>query len=255
MLRAIFVNPFFNLLLLIYAVLPGHDFGLAVIILTIIIRIILWPLVKKQLHHQKAMRDLAPEIAKVKKKAGGDRAKESAMMLELFKSKEINPFSSIGLALLQFPILIALFFVLREIVDPARIGAIAYPFVSNLDFVKNIMANPEAFDPTLFGLVHMAEPNLIIALAAGVAQFFQARQLTPRNQTGADPTANLGRTMNMVFPVITAAIAAQLPSALALYWAASSGIAILQQQAVLSEDVAWMRRITTRARKKNGKSK
>src|SRR5688572_6622282 len=116
MLKTILVNPLFNALLLLYALLPGHDFGIAIVILTILIRLLLWPLVKKQLQHQKVMKELQPEIAKLKKRAGGDRQKESQLMVELFKEKEVNPFASLGLAILQFPILIALFFVLRDIV-------------------------------------------------------------------------------------------------------------------------------------------
>ena len=166
MLRTILLNPLFNALLLIYALLPGHDFGLAIIVLTIIIRILLWPLVKKQLHHHKAMKDLQPEIAKVKAKARGNRQKESMLMMELFKAKDINPFGALGLALLQFPILIALFFVLRDIVDPAKIGELAYPFIANLDTVKNVLANPSQFDPSFLGIIHMAEPNLPLALIA-----------------------------------------------------------------------------------------
>ena len=244
MLRAILVNPLFNALLLIYAVLPGHDFGLAVIILTILIRLLLWPLVRRQLHHQKAMRDLAPEIAKIKAKTKGDRQKESQMMVELFKTKEINPFSSLGLALLQYPILIALFFVLQQIVDPGGIAAITYDFVAQLGVVKDIIANPGSFDPTFLGLVHMARPNLVLALFAGLAQYAQAKQLMPKDTSKASPTAALGFNMTLIFPVLTVVIAAQLPSALALYWAASSAVAVIQQQMVLSEEVGLMRKLT-----------
>lgn len=243
MLRTILVNPLFNALLLLYAVLPGHDFGLAIIILTVLIRLLLWPLVKKQLHHQKAMKDLQPEIAKIKSKAKGDRQKESQMMVELFKEKEINPFASLGLAVLQFPILIALFFVLRDIVQGNTIAEVAYNFVAGFGPVKDIIADPNGFDPIFLGLVHMAKPNIVLALLAGLAQYFQAKQITPRNTEKTGFGANLGFNMTLIFPILTVAIAARLPSALALYWFASSVVAVIQQQIVLSEEVSFFQNL------------
>jgi len=248
MLRTILLNPIFNLLLLIYALLPGHDFGIAVIILTIIIRILLWPLVKKQLLHQKAMRDIQPEITKIKQKTKGDKAKESKMMMELFKEKEINPFGSLGLALLQFPILIALFFVLRDIIDPSQINEAVYGFVSSFDAVKDIISNPSSFHPSLFGVIDMAKPSVLLAVLAGLAQFFQARQLTPKDISKSDPSARLGFQMMLIFPVLTVIIGLQLPSALALYWLTSSLVALVQQHMVLAEDVNFMQRLLNRGK-------
>src|SRR4051812_529831 len=102
-------QPIFNLLVLIYAILPGHNFGLAIIIFTIIVRLLLWPLVKKQLHQTKMMRKLQPELKRIKKEAKGNRQKESMMTMELYKERGINPFGSIGVMLVQLPILIALY--------------------------------------------------------------------------------------------------------------------------------------------------
>src|SRR6185437_10265103 len=99
------VQPIFNLLVLIYAILPGHNFGLAIIIFTIIVRLLLWPLVKKQLHQAKAMRKLQPELKRLKKEAKGDKQKESMMLMELYKERGINPFGSIGVLIIQLPIL------------------------------------------------------------------------------------------------------------------------------------------------------
>jgi YidC/Oxa1 family membrane protein insertase len=240
MLKAILVNPLINALLLIYALLPGHDFGVAVILLTVLIRILLWPLVRKQLYHQKAMKELQPEIAKIKKKAGGDRTKESQMMVELFKEKEINPFGSLGLALLQFPVLIALYFVLRHVLDPQSISNSVYPFVANLAPVKAILSDPSSFHPTLFGVVDMAKPSIVLAILAGAAQFIQTRQLAPTNPSGGGTAAALTANMTLLFPLLTVIIAIKFPAALALYWFVSSVIAIIQQHIVLAEDVSFM---------------
>src|SRR3954468_3612325 len=98
MFTALIVKPLFNLLVFIYALLPGHNFGLALVIFTIIIRLLLWPLVKKQLHQAKAMRALQPELKKIKQATKGDRSRESQMLMELYKERGINPFAT-------FPIL------------------------------------------------------------------------------------------------------------------------------------------------------
>lgn len=232
-----------NLLLLIFAFLPGNDFGLAVIVLTIVIRIALWPLVKKQLYHQKAMKDLQPEIKKIKDKTKGDRTKESQLMVELFKEKEINPFASLGLVLLQFPILIALFFVLQRVLDPMQVSELSYGFIHSLGPVQDIINNPGQFHPTLLGLIDMSQPSLLLAGIAGLAQFWQAKQLTPQDTTKTDKSKRFGFNIQLIFPVVTVAIAARFPAALALYWAATSLVAVIQQAIVLHEDVEWMQKL------------
>src|SRR5690349_20320686 len=111
----ILVQPIFNILVVIYGLVPGQDFGVALILFTIIVRLLMWPLVKKQLRQTKVMRELQPELAKIKARAKGNRQLESQLMLELYKEKGVNPFSSIGTLLLQLPIFIALFAVVRLI--------------------------------------------------------------------------------------------------------------------------------------------
>src|SRR5882762_3909275 len=104
--EVVIVKPIFNLLVLIYAILPGHNFGLAIILFTIIVRLLMWPLVKKQLHQAKAMRQLQPELKRIKKAAAGNKQQESMMLMELYRERGIKPFASIGLVILQLPIFI-----------------------------------------------------------------------------------------------------------------------------------------------------
>src|SRR3982751_1539315 len=124
----VIINPIFNFLVFIYAILPGHNFGLAIIIFTIIVRLLMWPLVKKQLNHAKAMRELQPELKKIKQAAKGDRQKESAMTMELYKEREINPFASLGIVIVQLPILLGLYASLNKIIhNPHEIITFSYP--------------------------------------------------------------------------------------------------------------------------------
>jgi YidC/Oxa1 family membrane protein insertase len=122
MFTTLIVQPIFNLLVFITAILPGHNFGMAIIVFTLIIRLLMWPLVKKQLHHAKAMRDLAPELKKIKAATKGNRQEESRLTMELYKEKEINPFATIGVLLVQLPILFGLYASIRKLInDPHQI--------------------------------------------------------------------------------------------------------------------------------------
>src|SRR5688572_23809233 len=130
MFETLLVRPVFNLLEFIYAIIPGHDLGIAIILFTILVRLAMWPLVHKQLHHTKAMRKLQPELKKVKKAAAGDRQKEARLQMELYKEKGIKPFASIGTLIIQIPIFIALYqAVLKMINDPNTLINFSYDWV------------------------------------------------------------------------------------------------------------------------------
>jgi YidC/Oxa1 family membrane protein insertase len=153
MFTTIIVQPIFNLLVLIYALLPGHNFGLAIIIFTVVVRLLLWPLVRKQLHQAKLMRKLQPDLKRIKKAAKGDKQKEGTMMMELYKERGINPFGSIGMLILQIPILIGLYSGLRRVVDnPHALVSFSYPALQHLSWMEKLSHNIHLFDGTLFGV-------------------------------------------------------------------------------------------------------
>jgi YidC/Oxa1 family membrane protein insertase len=234
MFNTLLVHPLFNLLVAIYAFV--HDFGLAIIVLTIIIRLFIWPLVTRQLHSQRALQELAPELAKIREEAKGDRQLEGRLTMELYKEREINPFASFLPLLIQLPIFFALFLVLSDIVKPGEIARISYPFVSSLDSIAAIIKGKAEFHPSLFGVIDLTKPSLAIAVLAGAAQFIQTKQLTP-NHFQSDSQAQIMKTMMYAFPALTVFIGLTLPSALSLYWSTSSLVAILQQYLVLQRDV------------------
>src|SRR6478672_12898291 len=97
----------------LYAVVPGRDFGIAIILFTVIVRFALYPLTRSMLHQTKAMRKLQPELAKIKKQTKGNRQAESLAMMELYKKHGVSPFRSIGILLIQLPIFIALYQVIQ----------------------------------------------------------------------------------------------------------------------------------------------
>jgi YidC/Oxa1 family membrane protein insertase len=239
MFTTIFVQPLFNVLFALYGLLPGHDFGVAVIGVTILVRLILWPLVTRQLHSQKAMQALAPEVAKVREKAGGDRQKETQLLMELYKDKGTSPFAPILPLLIQLPIFFALYIVFRDAVHPDKIAGLTYGFVSHIPAVANVIAHNSSFSPTLLGLVNLTKPSLVLAITAGLAQWYQAKMLQPKNQP-LDTQARLMANMIYIFPILTILVGLTLPSALALYWTVTSLVAALQQYLVLMRDAHEM---------------
>src|ERR1035437_4139877 len=140
--------------MVIYGLIPGGDFGIALIILTIIIRLLLWPLVKKQLHQVKAMRKLQPELVKIKKATKGNRQLESMQMMELYKKHGVNPFRFIGILLIQLPIFIALYQVIQIFtIHKDQVAKYTYDFVQHIGPVADIVNHPELFKEKLFGVV------------------------------------------------------------------------------------------------------
>ena len=237
MFTTLLVQPIFNLLAIVYAFLPWHDFGVAIIIVTIIIRLILWPLVTKQLHSQRAQQALAPEMARIKAEAAGDRTKEGQLTMELYKEKGISPLAPILPLLIQLPIFFALYAVLRDVVKPGEIEKLAYPFVQNLAPISAIIHGAASgFHPKMFGLVELSKPSPLLAVLAGLAQFIQTKQLAPKNAV-KDAQAQITSGMTYIFPFVTFIIGLSFPSALTLYWTTSSAVAILQQTLVLRRDV------------------
>lgn len=265
MFQEFIVQPIFNLLVFIYGILPGHNFGAAIIIFTILVRLLMWPLVKKQLHHAKAMRELQPELKRIKQETKGDRQKESQMVMELYKERQISPFGSLGILAIQFIILIGLYSGLSKVVnDPQAIIANSYESVRNLSWLKQLGNDISQFDASLFGLMDLSRPAigqgglyipaLLIVFASAAIQYFQSAQLMPQAKDGrrlrdilkeagegkqadqAEVNAAIGRSTRYLIPILIFVFTVSLPAALSLYWLVSGLVAYLQQAKVLKQD-------------------
>jgi YidC/Oxa1 family membrane protein insertase len=272
MFTTFIVQPIFNLLVLVYALLPGHNFGLALIIFTIIIRLILWPLVRKQLGQAKSMRDLQPEIKKIKAATKGNRTKEQQMLMELYKERGINPIGTFPILIVQLLVLIGLYSGLRKVIDnPHQLVTFAYPSLQHLAWMKQLAGNIHLFDNTLFGFVHLNRtafsaagtywPALVIVLGSAVAQYYQSKQLMPTSPdqrslrsilktagqgTEADQAevnAAVGRSTRFLLPVFIFFFTIKLPAALSLYWLTGGIVAYIQQSIILRTDETKMEAI------------
>jgi YidC/Oxa1 family membrane protein insertase len=269
MFTTLIVQPIFNLLVLIYALLPGHNFGLAIILFTIVVRILMWPLVKKQLHQVKKIRKIQPDIKRIKAQTKGDKRQEQLLTMELYKEKGINPFGQIGLLILQIPILLGLYSGLTKVIHhPNEIVNFAYSGLQHLPWMEHLAKNIGQFDTTLFHVVDLTKsaigpngvywPAMLIVVASALTQFFQSKQLTPSSKdsrslrailkdAGAGKQADqsevneaVGRSTRYLLPAMIFLFTVNIASALALYWLTSGLVAIVQQYIALREDAEDM---------------
>ena len=276
----IIVQPIFNLLLGIYSILPGADFGIAIIIFTIIIRFALWPLVVKQLHQVKAMRKLQPELKKIKVASKGNRQMESMQMLELYKKHGVKPFRSILMLLIQLPIFIALFQVIQIFTTHRdQIAHFTYGFMQGLQPVKDLLANPDNFNEMFLGFINLTEHAIgppinifliLLALAAAVTQYIISKQTSPtttskrlrdvlaeagegKQPDQAELNAVMMSKMVKFLPFIMFFIMMTLPGALVLYYVVSNVFAAIQQHFLLKRDAEEMDKIADLPVKSTGK--
>ena len=215
--NTIILDPIFNALIFFYNILG--DLGLAVIAITLIVRIILAPLAGKAFKAQRHLQALQPEMKKLQEKHKDDRETLAREMMAFYKREGVSPASSCLPTLLQIPILIALFFVFKDAVEGKHMEAI-YSFIQA----------PSSIDPTFLGLIDLsstgAHPaNLVLATVTAGLQLLQSRMLMPKD--AGLPAAN--RQLMYLFPALTFVFALTLPAALPLYWATSTLFMVGQQ--------------------------
>ncbi len=218
--------PLFNFLVLIYNYLPGNDFGIAIILLTVIIRIILYPVSVKALNSQKTLQALQPKIQEIQSKYKNDKEQLAKETLKIYRQEKINPFAGLFLALIQLPILIALYTVFWKGLNPSELVNL-YGFISN----------PGQINAIFLGVIDLSKANFILAVLAGILQFFQTKMLTPKNEPGKSKNSDISQIMQKqmlyFFPFLTVFILMSLPSALGLYWIVSGIFSIIQQYFIL----------------------
>lgn len=227
----ILYRPILNFLVLLQNVIPGHDFGLAIIILTALIRLILWPLAGQSIRSQKALQEIQPEINALKEKYKNDKAVQAKAVMDLYKSKNINPAGGCLPLLVQLPILIALYYALWNGLKPSEITSSLYSFVHLSDGINFIF----------LGLIDLAQKSIPLGVLAGALQYYQTKMLMPKNISAQTEKSDkeksfsddFAKTMNTqmlyMMPLLTVFIASTLPSGLALYWVTTSVFSIVQQ--------------------------
>ena len=217
--------PLFNALIWLYNVIPGKDLGIAIVVLTVLIRFLLYPLSRKAIRSQKIMSELQPKIKEIQKKY---KKKEEQMKetMALYKKYNINPIAGCLPILIQLPILIALYRVFITSLD-----------IQRLDGLYSFIVQPESLNVMFLGIINLSERSIFLALLAGFFQFIQSKMIMPQkgpNQKqmkigNMDFSSLMGKQMLYFMPLITIFIAWNLPAALPLYWAVVTLFGVVQQ--------------------------
>jgi len=224
-------QPLFNALILLYESLPGHDFGIAVIVLTVLIRLILYPVMIQSIKSQKQLQEIQPKIQEIQKKYKDDKQQQAKETMALYQKQKVNPFSGCLPLLIQLPILIALFLVFRTLqggLDSLELSSL-YSFISSPGNIA---------EPMFLGLINLANPHFGLAIAAGIVQFFQTKMMTPKTKK-TELKEGIGQFSQMMqkqmlyfFPFFTVLILWRLPAAIGIYWIVTALFSIGQQHLI-----------------------
>ena len=226
------VHPLVSLLIAAYDL--TRDFGLAVIAVTILIRLILYPLFVIQIRNQRAMQELAPAMADLKSKYGSDKQRLGQEQMKLYQERGYNPAMGCLPILLQMPLLLAMyagfqFFVRTPPPNGLELGNALWPFLHNPIGPGETLDLSVRWLPWLTDLGHH-DPLYILPVLAGVSQLISSVMFQPATAPKTvDPQQKMMQSMQYYFPLITVFIAQGLPAGLALYWVTTTIFGIVQQ--------------------------
>jgi len=226
-------QPVYNVLVFFNNVVPGHDFGVAIILTTLFIKTLFIPLSKKQIESQKKMQELQPKIKEVQKKYKEDKEKQTKAIMELYRENKTNPFSGCLPLIIQLIVLIAIYRVIINISDAGFLISCSdlYTFINNPGSVKHLFLN----------FVDLTKPNYVLAFFSAIAQYYQTKMLfqSQKNNKLAEPVSDepdfatiMNKQMLYLGPGITFFIGVTFPAALSLYWLFSTLFMIFQQMVI-----------------------
>lgn len=223
----------FNGFVALYNLIP--DVGVVILIITILIKLILYPLTKSSIKSQKALTDLQPKLNELKEKYKDEKQRVAQETMKLYKENKVNPFASCLPLLIQLPILIALYYVLQIALKGDQFGLL-YSF----------MHNPGSINKISLGIFDLGKTSYVLAVLAGGAQFWQSwmmmrkrvKKPVPTPAKDEDTMAMMNKQMLYFMPIMTIFIGFSLPAGLTLYWFLSTLFTALQQLMVFKKKVA-----------------
>lgn len=232
MFKAAFFNliyePLYNGLVYLVDIVPAHDVGIAVVILTIFVKVVLFPLSRQAIRTQSAMRSIAPEVEKIKEKFKDKQEEQARAIFALYRERDIRPFSTFFLIFLQLPILFGLYWVFWKGGLPSINTSILYSFVPA----------PEKVNMEFLGVINMSERSIFLAFLTGLTQYIYTRlsmgkRKPPVKEENPSFSSDMARSFDLqaryVLPLIFAGISYTLAAALPLYWATSNIFMIAQE--------------------------
>ncbi len=221
----VFYQPLFNLLVFFYNTFG--DLGVAVALVTLIVKGILYPISAKATKSQQALKEIQPKVKELQEEYKDDKEKQAEKVLELYNKEGVSPFSGIFPLFIQFPVIIALFQIFRR-----GLGA------GELVHLYNFVNNPEVVEYLSFGILDLSEPNIILAVLAGMGQFIQVRITMPSSEDSEDSEEKKGlgsimkSQMKFVLPIFTVFILSSLPAAVGVYWVITVIFSIFQHKMI-----------------------
>jgi YidC/Oxa1 family membrane protein insertase len=217
--QIIFYQPILNALVFLYNTIAFNDFGIAIILITLIIRLLLYPLFHKSSHQNMMMQRLQPKIKEIQEIHKDNKEKQSKALMELYKENGVNPFSGFLFLLIQIPILIALYQIIQSNLS-----------VSELTHLYSFIQAPNHINDMFLGFINLSDKNITFVLLAAIAQYFQSK-LAIYKIKGVEPsqTQKMANQMAFIGPLLTIFIFYNFPGAIALYWLSSSVFSIFQQ--------------------------
>lgn len=230
--NSFFYRPLFNILIIFYQYIPGQDFGVAVILLTLFIRLLLFPLNNKAIQAQRDIAIIQPELQEIRRKYKTDKEKLAKETIELYKKRKINPFSGILPFLLQLPVLIAIFQVFQRGFSQNQLSSL-YPFLQP----------PEAIKTTFFGIIDLSLPSPTLAFITGIFQFIQSKTVpyfakqtkSQKDDVVAVFTQQMQKQTIYILPIFTVLILWKLPAVIGLYWLTNTIFSVYQQSLIFSK--------------------
>lgn len=218
-------RPIFNLLVLIYNLVPGHDFGVAIVLLTVMVRLIFMPWSVRALRSQKKLAEIQPRIKELQEKFKHDKAAQAQATMAFYKENHINPLSGCLPLLVQLPFLFALYRAFLNGFKPESLS-ILYSFIDKPGMINSVSV----------GFLDLASKNVFLVVTAGVLQFIQSKMSLPKQTSssksvaGAGPDlASMNKQMLYFMPVMIIIIGWNLPAGLVLYWATTTLFSVFEQ--------------------------
>ncbi|MFA5080218.1 MAG: YidC/Oxa1 family membrane protein insertase [Candidatus Paceibacterota bacterium] len=226
--NAVLYQPMLNILVLFY--LFVKDFGVAIILLTILVKVVTHPINKKAIESQKKMAEIQPKIKELQEKYKDDQQRMAIEVMSLYKLHKFNPFAGIGMLFIQIPIIWALFQVFLVGFNLEKIKLSLYSFVSI----------SSSINPTFFGIFDLSHPSVPLTILTALTQYYQIKTSSPAKKVEIEGEPKkepeiqdiMQKQMTFLVPGITFIVLFNLPSAVALYWMVSSLLSVYEQKMI-----------------------
>ena len=227
-----FFDPLYNLLIVLFKVLPWADAGIIVVLLTVLVRLVLYPLSKKAVVTQVKMTEITHKLEELKDKYKDKPELQAQKTLELYRENGINPFSGILMVIIQIPLIIALYQIFLHLPE------------INATYLYSFITPPEVIKTAFLGLIDVSGKSIFFAFLAGLSSYFQLHisargQSAPKgNSFGDNLTRNMQSQLKYVFPVIMFFISYQVSGVIGLYFLTTNIFSTVQEIFVRKHSLA-----------------